>query len=85
MIRARLVRPNSMTLWCRLYVRDGNGTVTVTESIEGHGRPDISTVDELARRALHEARRGRRLVLLDVAPALRELIELVALPVEVEG
>jgi hypothetical protein len=84
MILLGLVRPNGMTVWYRLYVRDAKGTVTARETIEGQGAPNVQTVDEVARRALEEARAGRRLVLVDVTPALRELIELAALPVEVE-
>lgn len=74
-----------MTVWCRLCLRDSTGTLTLWEPVEGDGAPDLATVDALARRALAEARRGRRVVLVDVAPALLELIELAALPVEVEG
>jgi anti-anti-sigma regulatory factor len=39
-------------------------------------------VDKIARLALEARRHGRELVLLDVTPALRELIELCGLVVE---
>jgi hypothetical protein len=74
-----------MTLWCRLCVLDGEGRVSGREALEGAGAPDLGAVEEIARRALAAARRGGRLVLVDVAPEMRELLDLVELPVEVEG
>jgi anti-anti-sigma factor len=38
--------------------------------------PDCATLDVLARLALRAQRRGRRIVLRNACPALRELIEL---------
>jgi hypothetical protein len=74
-----------MTLWCRLWILDGDGTVTSAHRLEGAGAPDLGAVEEVARQALQATRAGGRLVLVEVAPELRALIELAALPVQMEG
>jgi hypothetical protein len=74
-----------MTIWCRLLVLDREGSVSRRETLEGTGAPDLGSVEEIARRALAAARCGGRLVLVEVAPEMRELLDLVELPVEVEG
>jgi hypothetical protein len=53
--------------------------------IEGEGRPDLDTVDRIARGALAVTRAGGKLRLDDMAPDLLELLELVALPILADG
>lgn len=53
--------------------------------LEGDGPPDLAAVDSIAKQALAATRAGGRLVLAQVAPALRELLALAGLPVEVQG
>lgn len=74
-----------MTVWCRLTVLAADGSIRRTDIIEGAGRPDLAAVDELARRTLAAIRAGDRVVVGAPTPEMRDLIELVALPVEMEG
>ena len=74
-----------MTCWCRITVFDCDGTPVSTFVLEGSGLPDIGTVDDIAQRALAAGRAGARLVLSEVTPELQELIDLVAVPVEVSS
>lgn len=53
--------------------------------LQGPGRPDLAVVDEVARLALLGARIGGKVVLTEVAPPLRDLLELSGLGVEMEG
>jgi hypothetical protein len=70
--------------WCRIVIV-GDGHDHEVGVLEGGGEPGIDTVEKIARLALETRRHGRELVLLDVAPALRELIELCGLFVEMRG
>lgn len=74
-----------MERWCRMAVVFDDGVAARTWVLKGRGPPDLRAVDAVARRALWAWRAGGRLVLSDVAPELSELLELAALPVEVEG
>lgn len=74
-----------MACWCRLTVLGPDGATVSTCVLEGPGLPDIATVDAIAKRVLHAGRAGGRLVLSDVAPELIELLDLVAIPVEVSS
>jgi hypothetical protein len=71
-------------LWCRAAVVDADGTRHVDRTLQGPGSPDMAVVDEVARLALLAARVGARLVLRDVSPSMRELLDLAALPVEMQ-
>ena len=53
--------------------------------VDGCGEPDLSAVDEVARRALAAVRAGTRLRIDEASPAMRALLRLAALPVEVRG
>jgi STAS domain len=48
----------------------------VSIEVAGVCRPDLGTLDDLARLALLAGRSGRRLVLLHAEPALRDLLSL---------
>lgn len=54
-------------------------------ALEGPGDTDLAAVDDLARVALQAARLGGRVTLRDVCPAMRALLDLAALGLEVEG
>ena len=53
--------------------------------IESTRRPDLETIDRIARSALAVTRGGGHLLLRDVAPELAELLDLLLLPGLVEG
>ena len=75
--------------WCRVTVHAQCGVVVRDVVLGGTGAPDVGTVDRVARLSLLGARIRGRTVLRDVAPALRELLDLAGLTdldrVEVEG
>jgi hypothetical protein len=68
-----------------------DGTESILGVLEGPGGPDLGAVNEVARLALQAARLGGGLVLREVSPAMRELLELAGLSsetwatVEMEG
>ena len=62
-----------------------NGVELAGRTLQGSGAPDLGAVDDVARLLLLARRLGVVVVLTDVAPALRELLELAGLPVEMEG
>lgn len=65
--------------WCRVTVHAHCGVVVRDVVLGGTGAPDIGTLDRVARLSLLGARIRGRTVLADVAPALRELLELAGL------
>jgi hypothetical protein len=71
--------------WCRVTVFGTDGTKLASGVVVGPGAPDIGAVDDVARLALHAARLGGRISLAEVSPAMRELLELAGLCVDVEG
>ena len=71
--------------WCRITIVSPDGTVVARCVLEGLGAPDLGTVDDVAHRALLAARSGRSVVVDDISPLLRELLELAGLGVEVQG
>ncbi|MEU1182116.1 STAS domain-containing protein [Streptomyces sp. NPDC005820] len=68
----------------RALLAAGGGGVVVCE-VSGIGPPGLAAVDLLARLQLAARRAGGRIRLRDPDPALRALLDLVGLPVEVEG
>ena len=79
-------RPLSVVvnLWCRVLILGADRTTLACHHLGGPGLPDLGAVDEIARLALLARRHGGRIVLSDVSPALRSLLELTGLRVEVE-
>jgi hypothetical protein len=71
--------------WCRVTVLAPDGGELATCLLEGPGDPDLRAVDDVARLALWAGRLGGGIVLADLSPATRELLELAGLSVEVEG
>jgi hypothetical protein len=63
-------------LWCRITVVGPDGAVVTERLLRTSGPPDLGTVNEVARHALAARRLGGAIVLHEVAPALRELLEL---------
>ena len=74
-----------MPLWCRVTMVDPDGIALASGVLEGPAAPDIGAVDDVARLALLAKRLGGGLVLTDVSPDLRALVELTGLVVEMEG
>jgi hypothetical protein len=64
---------------------DPDGNTLAAGVLEGPTAPDIDTVDDVARLALMAKRLGCGLILHDVSPDLRTLIELTGLVVEMQG
>jgi hypothetical protein len=81
-----IVRPLSVVdnLWCRVHVVRADQTPLTTRHLVGSGDPDLGTVDDVAQLALLAGRLGGRIILSDVTPALRALLELSGLGVEME-
>lgn len=74
-----------MQRWCRVTLAAPDGTVVASCVLEGAVRPDLRVVDDIAQQALLAARLGIGIRLSEVAPALRELLELAGLDLEMEG
>jgi hypothetical protein len=73
------------TRWCRITIVRHDGTLLGRYFLDGVGAPGLHAVDTVARLALAAKRRGARVTCSDVSPALRELLELGGLVVEVPG
>jgi hypothetical protein len=71
--------------WCRVRVIGPVGSELASWELGGHGAPDIGVLDTVARLALAAGRLGGAVVVVEPAPALRALLELAGLPVEMEG
>jgi len=74
-----------VTRWCRVLIVGPDHTSLGYHQLGGPGLPDLGTVDEVARLALLARRLGGRIILSDLSPALRSLLDLAGLRVEVEG
>jgi hypothetical protein len=70
--------------WCGVRLTGPDGDSLGYCQLGGPGDPDLRAVDEVARLTLVTARLGGRIVLVDVVPALRELLDLAGLDVEME-
>lgn len=66
-------------LWCRVSVVGPGGGIVASWVLERPGHPDLGTVDDLARLALLAGRLGGGVVLGDLCPRLRQLLELAGL------
>jgi hypothetical protein len=73
-----------MQRWCQVVIVGPVGEPVVRCDLRGHGAPDLRAVDDVAQFALLARRLGRALVLCQVDPGLRELLELTGLRVEVQ-
>jgi hypothetical protein len=71
--------------WCRVTVQAPDGTVLADRVLHGPGLPDLRAVEQVARLGLLATRNAARLVVREYSPGMRELLELAALPVEVQG
>jgi hypothetical protein len=82
-----IARPLSVVvnLWCRVQIVGADHTMLAYHQLGGPGLPDLGAVDDVAHLALQARRLGGRIVLSDVSPALRSLLDLAGLGVEVEG
>jgi hypothetical protein len=70
--------------WCRVRLIGPHGDPLGSCEVGGPNGPDLRAVDEVARLTLLTARLGGRIELVDVKPALRELIDLAGLGVEMD-
>lgn len=72
------------TRWCRVAVVDDEGTVLVVCALEGGHAPDLTAVDVVAQLGLVAARIGGRILVTELAPVMRELMDLAGLCVQAE-
>ncbi len=70
--------------WCRVGIVSPDGVELTSCVLEGPGEPNMATVHDVARMMLLARRLDGAIVLAELAPTLRELLELAGLPVEVE-
>jgi hypothetical protein len=75
---------DDVEVWCRCTVVGPDGRALRRRQLGGPGVPDLGAIEDVARLALKAARLGGHLVLSDVSPELRALLELSGLGVEVE-
>jgi hypothetical protein len=66
-------------MWARVVLIAAGDEVVAAWPVSGAGRPDIGTVDLLARMQLAAARLGWSLVLRDACPDLVRLLDLAGL------
>jgi hypothetical protein len=78
-------RVAGLVRWCGVKVVDAEGSLLCDGPLEGAGDPDLEAIDHLSRIALGAKRLGWRVVLVDVSPTLRQLLDLVGLTLEMEG
>jgi hypothetical protein len=71
--------------WCRVTMTGPDGTALADGVLEGNHTPDLGAVDDLARLALEAKRLGGSIRLAEVSPALRSLLDLAGIVVEVDG
>ncbi|MGP0030286.1 MAG: hypothetical protein ACLPVF_07240 [Acidimicrobiales bacterium] len=69
----------TLQLWCRVTLVGPDGTHWASGALEGPGDPDVGVVDDVAHLRLLAGRLGGRLVLAEVSPALRALLDLAGL------
>ena len=65
--------------WARVFVVGPDGAVTTSWLLAGTGRPDLETVDALARSLLSAKRQGGSLRLDGVCEELGQLLDFVGL------
>ena len=70
--------------WCRVRLIGPDGDPLGYYPFGGPSSPDLRAVDEVARLDLLTTRLGGRIQLVDVSPALRELLDLAGLAVEMD-
>jgi hypothetical protein len=70
--------------WGRVTVTGPDGAELVSCVLAGPGDPGLAAVDIVAGLALLARRHRGRMILTDASSALRELLELAGLPVEVQ-
>jgi hypothetical protein len=75
----------AVEVWCRVTVVGPDGAVLACCLLRRTGAPDLGSVDRVARLALLAGRLGGGIVLADVSSALRELLDLAGLSVQVAG
>jgi len=71
--------------WCRVTLVGPDGAVVARCELDGPGSPGLGVVDDVARLALLASRLGGGITLAEVSPAMRELVELAGLCLEMEG
>jgi hypothetical protein len=73
----------AMRLWCRVTIFGPDGNELAGCDLEGPGAPDLAAVDAVAGLALLAGRLGFGIALGEVSQAMRELLALAGLGVEV--
>ena len=68
-----------MGVWCRVTVLSARGESCARWELTGYGDPDLSVVEALACHQLAVRRRGGRIVVDQVCPALSALLDVAGL------
>lgn len=71
--------------WGHVTFVGSSGVVVMTRVVKGHGRPDLTVVDAVARWQLRARRRGGHIVVWGLSDDLAALLDLVGLLGEVGG
>jgi hypothetical protein len=75
----------AVDVWCRVTILGPDGAELDCCVLEGPGVPDLGAVDQMGRLALLAGRLGGSIVLTELSPTLRSLLELAGLRVDVGG
>jgi hypothetical protein len=75
----------SLDVWCRIRVVNCCKRVLAAETLGGFGPPGLTAVDRVARLALIARRRRARIVISDISPRMRELLDLAGFDVRTWG
>jgi len=75
----------SFQTWCRVTWVGPGGVAIARCLLEGAGTPGLWAVDTVCRLALATSRQGGSIMLTEVSPAMRSLLDLAGLAFEVEG
>jgi hypothetical protein len=75
----------AVELWCRVSVVDADGGELASCVLEGPSGAVLAAVDTVARLTLLARRLGGDVVLEDLTPRMRELLEFAGLCLETQG
>ena len=75
---------DQVKLWCRVTIIGRDGSVLLSSVLTGRGVPDLGAVDQVAQFALLAKRVESHIELSQLTPAMRDLVALSGLGIEME-
>ena len=75
---------DQVQLWCRVTIIGPDGNMLLRSVLTGRGNPDLEAVDTVVRFALFAKRVESHIVLSQLTPAMRDLVALSGLGIEME-